>query len=63
MPREYRNIKEYEREIFALRDEGKTNREICEKFGLKQRQLENFINQQNKTSTKQLSNASEMCLS
>ena len=40
MPREYRNIKEYESEIFALREQGKTNREICEKFGLKQRQLE-----------------------
>ena len=52
MPREYRNIKEYEREIFALRDEGKTNREICEKFGLKQRQLENFINRHNRNQAK-----------
>ncbi len=48
MPREYRNIKEYEREIFALQEQGKTNREICEKFGLKQRQLENFINRHNR---------------
>ena len=52
MPREYRNIKEYEREIFALRDEGKTNRDICEKIGLKQRQLENFINRHNRNQTK-----------
>ena len=52
MPREYRNIKEYEREIFALRDEGKTNREICEKFGFKQRQLENFINRHNRNQAK-----------
>ena len=52
MPREYRNIKEYEREIFALRDEGKTIREICEKFGLKQRQLENFISRHNRNQAK-----------
>ena len=52
MPREYRNIKEYEREIFALREQGKTNREICEKFGLKQRQLENFINRHNRNQAK-----------
>ena len=52
MPREYRNIKEYEKEIFTLREQGKTNREICEKFGLKQRQLENFINRHNRNQTK-----------
>ena len=52
MPREYRNIKEYEREIFALREQGKTNREICEKFELKQRQLENFINRHNRNQAK-----------
>ena len=52
MPREYRNIKEYESEIFALREQGKTNREICEKFGLKQRQLENFINRHNRNQAK-----------
>ncbi len=52
MPREYRNIKEYEREIFTLREQGKTNGEICEKFGLKQRQLENFINRHNRNQVK-----------
>ena len=33
MPRSYRHIKEYEKEILVLRKQGKTKREICEKYG------------------------------
>ena len=33
MPRSYRHIKEYEKEILELRKQGKTKREICEKYG------------------------------
>ena len=33
MSREYRHIQEYEKEIMELRAQGKTGREIREKFG------------------------------
>lgn len=33
MPRSYRHIKEYEKEILELRKQGKTKQEICEKYG------------------------------
>ena len=41
------NIKEYELEILELKSQGKTNREICEKFGFEMKQLKNFINRHN----------------
>ena len=47
MPRNYRHIKEYEEEILRLKKEGKTNREICEKYGFEMKQLKNFINRYN----------------
>ena len=33
MPRSYRHIKEYETVILSLKEEGKTNQEICERLG------------------------------
>jgi DNA-binding CsgD family transcriptional regulator len=33
MPKSYRNIREYEKEIYELKEKGLTNREIAEKFG------------------------------
>lgn len=33
MPRSYRHIQEYEREIMELKKQGKTKREISEKYG------------------------------
>jgi len=47
MPRSYRNIKMYEKEIMEMRSEGLTNREICEKLGFEIKQLKNFINRTN----------------
>ena len=47
MPRNYRHIKEYEVEILELKSQGKSNREICEKFGFELKQLKNFINRYN----------------
>ena len=47
MPRSYRHIKEYELEILELKSQGKTNREICKKFGFELKQLKNFINRYN----------------
>ena len=47
MPRGYRHIKDYEKEILELKSQGKTNREICEKLGFEIKQLKNFINRYN----------------
>lgn len=47
MPRSYRHIKEYELEILELKSQGKSNREICEKFGFEMKQLKNFITRHN----------------
>lgn len=52
MARSYRQIKEYESEILELKSQGKTNREICEKFGFKIKQLKNFINRYNRNQRK-----------
>lgn len=52
MPRSYRHIQEYEKEIIELRNQGFSNREICEKFGFELRQLKNFISRYNKKQKK-----------
>ena len=48
MPRSYRHIQHYEKEIIELRLKGKTGREICERLGIKKKQYENFITRYNK---------------
>lgn len=52
MPRSYRHIQQYEKEIMELKEQGKSNREICEKFGLELKQLKNFINSYNRKQRK-----------
>ena len=52
MPREYRHIGEYEKEIIELRNKGCTVKEICEKFGFKKKQYENFITRYNQKQKK-----------
>ena len=52
MPREYRHIQEYEKEILELRVQGKTRRETCEKFGFSMKQMENFITRYNRRQDK-----------
>lgn len=47
MSRSYRHIQEYEKEIMELREQGKTKREICEKYGFSMKQLTNFITRYN----------------
>ena len=47
MPRIYRHIQEYEKEIIELRENGFTKREICEKLGFTLKQLTNFITRYN----------------
>ena len=43
MPREYRHIQEYEKEILKLREQGNSYREIGEKFGLSKEQIKGFL--------------------
>ncbi len=52
MPRGYRHIQEYEKEIVELRSQGKTGREIREKFGFSKKQYDNFITRYNRRQDK-----------
>ena len=52
MPRGYRHIQDYEKEILELRSPGKTGREICEKFGFSKKQYTNFITRYNRRQDK-----------
>ena len=52
MPRGYRHIQNYEKEILELRAQGKTRREISEKFGFSIKQMENFITNYNRRQEK-----------
>ena len=47
MSRGYRHIKQYEKEIFELRSQGMTLREIGEKYGYTYEQMHNFISRHN----------------
>ena len=43
MPREYRHIQEYEKEILELREQGLTYREIGERLGFEQKKIKKFF--------------------
>ncbi len=47
MPRSYRHIKEYKKEILELKGKGVTKREIGEKLGFTYEQVHNFISRNN----------------
>lgn len=47
MPREYRHIQNYEKEILELKAQGYTLRAIGEKFGFTYEQVHNFITRYN----------------
>ena len=53
MPREYRNISQYEKEIVELRSQGFTFKEIGEKYGFTFKQLHNFFTRYNKKQEKE----------
>ena len=48
MPRSYQHISDYEKELLELKSQGKTLREIGEKFGFTYKQVHNFITRYNK---------------
>ena len=52
MPRGYRHIKEYETEIFSLKEQGYTKREIGEKLGFSYEQIHNFVSRHNERQRK-----------
>ena len=52
MPRSYRHIQYYEKEIIEFRSKGKTGREICERLGISKKQYKNFITRYNKKQQK-----------
>ncbi len=47
MARSYRHIKEYEKEILELKEQGYTLREIGQKYGFTYEQVHNFISRHN----------------
>ena len=52
MPREYRRIKEYEKELHELRTQGLTLREIGEKLGFNREQVKGFFKRERKNERK-----------
>ena len=52
MPRRYRHMQDYEKEIMKLREQGLTGRQIQEKFGFSKKQYENFITRYNRRQDK-----------
>lgn len=54
MSREYRHIKQYEKEILELKEKGLTKREIGERFGLSKEQIKGAL-QRNRRNEEKLS--------
>ena len=52
MPREYRHIGQYEKEIIEHWEQGKTLREIAEMFGFTKKQVQEFKTRYNKKQRK-----------
>ena len=52
MPREYRHIKMYEKEIFELREQGLSQRQIAEKLGFPYEKIHDFFRRHNRNQRK-----------
>ena len=52
MPREYRHIQQYEKEILELKNKGLTQREIAEQLGFNQSQVKEFLHRYNRKQRK-----------
>ena len=52
MPREYRHIKMYEKEIFELKEQGLSQRQIAEKLGFTYQKMHNFFKRHNQKQRK-----------
>ncbi len=52
MAREYRHIKMYEKEIFELKEQGLSQRQIADKFGISYEKIHNFFKRHNRNQRK-----------
>ncbi len=52
MPRSYRHIKQYEKEILELRAKGLTHKAIAERLGFEQKQIKEFFHRYNRNQRK-----------
>ena len=52
MPREYRHIKMYEKEIFELKEQGLSQRQIAEKLGFTYEKMHDFFRRYNRNQRK-----------
>ncbi len=52
MSKEYRHIKQYEKEILKLKEQGMTHREIGEKLGIEKKKISKFFERYNKNQRK-----------
>ena len=52
MPRSYRHIQQYEKEISELKEKGYTNREIGEKLGFSKEQIKEFLKRYRRNQSK-----------
>ena len=52
MPREYRHIKMYEKEIFELKEQGLSQRQIAEKLGFSYEKMHDFFRRYNRNQRK-----------
>ena len=52
MSRNYRHIKQYEREILELRTKGLTHKAIAERLGYEQKQIKEFFHRYNRNQRK-----------
>ena len=59
MPREYRHMKQYEKEILELKAKGLTQREIGEQLGFRQSQVKEFFKRYNRNKV----NVKSTCIS
>jgi transcriptional regulator with XRE-family HTH domain len=59
MPREYRHIKMYEKEIFELKEQGLSQRQIAEKLGFSYEKMHDFFKRHNRKQRK-LSESEEL---
>lgn len=53
MPREYRHIKQYEKELFELKLQGLTLQQIGDKFGLSREQVKEYFKRERRKERKQ----------
>ena len=52
MPREYRHIKQYEKEIFRLKDQGLSQRQIGDNLGIPYEKIHEFFKRHNRNQRK-----------